>query len=123
MTRTPFIYETARNNILNPDGSTPIAATSDFAAGDLADVPAVNGDQSVANNATARYSVAPLPAGATTAWTVTPATRTIADPPGTDDSWLEVTFTAADTYTVQCVITLAGDADSPKTISSTVVVS
>ena len=58
------------------------------------------------------YSVAPTPAGSTFAWTVT-GTATI-DPVAADTESVNITFTDAATYTVTCVVTLAGDADSPE---------
>ena len=45
------------------------------------------------------------------------------DPVAADTESVNITFTDAATYTVTCVVTLAGDAESPKTITSTVVIS
>ena len=121
MTRTPYVMETARSNIYNPDGSTPVAATTDFIAADLGGVDAITGDTTGSAGDVIAYSVAPTPAGSTFAWTVT-GTATI-DPVAADTESVNITFTDAATYTVTCVVTLAGDADSPKTITSTVVIS
>tara|TARA_B100000530_G_C15716562_1_gene392118 strand:+ start:191 stop:556 length:366 start_codon:yes stop_codon:yes gene_type:complete len=121
MTRTPFVMETARSNIYSPDGSTPVAATTDFKAKALTGVD-ITGDATGSNGDVISYSVAPSPAGSTYAWTVTGGTATI-DPVAADTESVAITFSAAATFTVQCVVTLTGDADSPKTITKAVVIS
>ena len=121
MTRTPFVMETARSNIYSPDGSTPVAAVSDFIAATLSDVD-ITGDDTGSNGDVITYSVAPSPAGSTYAWTVTGGTATI-DPVAANTEAVAVTFSSAASFTVRCVVTLAGDTDSPKTINKAVVIS
>jgi hypothetical protein len=121
MTRTPFVMETARSNIYSPDGSTPVAATTDFIASSLSGVD-ITGDATGSNGDAISYSVAPTPDGSTFAWTVTGGTATI-DPVAANTESVEVTFSSAATFTVQCVVTLTGDTDSPKTVTKTVVIS
>ena len=121
MTRTPFVMETARSNIYSPDGSTPVAATTDFTAKKLSGVD-ITGDATGSNGDVITYSVAPTPAGSTFAWTVTGGTATI-DPVAANTESVAITFSSAATFTVRCVVTLTGDADSPKTITKTVVIS
>jgi len=121
MTRTPFVMETARSNIYSPDGSTPVAATTDFIAETLSSVD-ITGDSTGSNGDVISYSVAPTPAGSTFAWTVTGGTATI-DPVAANTESVKVTFSSAATFTVRCIVTLAGDADSPKTINKSVVIS
>ena len=121
MTRVPYVMETARSDIYSPDGSTPVAATTDFIASSLGSVD-ITGDATGTNGDVIAYSVAPSPDGSTFAWTVTGGTATI-DPVAANTESVNVTFSSAATFSVQCVVTLAGDTDSPKTITKTVVIS
>ena len=126
MTRTPFVSETARSpqyiSDENPLGQ-PVMATTDFVAVDLASSGGVSGGAATGSNGDVMmFTVAPQPEGSTFAWTVTGGTATI-DPVGADTESVSVTFSSVATFTVQCVITLAGDADSPKTVTKQVVIS
>ena len=121
MTRTPYVMETARSNIYSPDGSTPVGAVADFISTALAGVD-ITGDSTGSNGDVISYTVAPTPAGSTYAWTVTGGSATI-DPVAANTESVAITFSAAATFTVQCVVTLAGDTDSPKTITKSVVIS
>ena len=121
MVRAPYVFETARGNTYSPDGSTPVGAVADFIATALAGVE-ITGDTTGSNGDVISYSVAPTPAGSTYVWTVTGGTATI-DPVAANTESVDITFSSAATFTVQCVVTLAGDTDSPKTITSTVVIS
>ena len=119
--RAPYVYETARSNIYSPDGSTPVGAAADFIASSLGGVD-ITGDATGSDGDVISYTVAPTPPGSTFAWTVTGGTATI-DPVAANTESVAITFSSAATFTVQCVVTLAGDADSPKTITKTVVIS
>ena len=126
MTRTPFVSETARSpqyiSDENPLGQ-PVMATTDFVAVDLASSGGVTGGAATGSNGDVMsFSVAPQPEGATFAWTVTGGTATFT-PNVTDESSCTITFSSVATFTVQCVITVAGDADSPKTVTKQVVIS
>lgn len=125
MTRTPFISATARAPQYvadtNPLGQ-PVMQTTDFTAVDLASSGGISGGAATGSNGDVMmFSVAPQPAGSTFAWTCTGGANTIA--PNTTSEAVSITFSAAATFTVQCVITLAGDADSPKTVTKQVVIS
>ena len=126
MTRTPFISATARAPQYvadtNPLGQ-PIMQTTEFTAVDLASSGGISGGAATGSNGDVmNFSVAPQPEGATFAWTCTGGTNTI-DPVAANTEAVTITFSAAATFTVQCVITLAGDADSPKTVTKQVVIS
>ena len=126
MTRTPFISATARApqyvNADNPLGQ-PIMQTTDFIAVDLGSSGGISGGAATGSNGDVmNFSVAPQPEGSTFAWTVTGGTATI-DPVAADTEAVAITFSSAATFTVQCIITLAGDADSPKTVTKLVVIS
>ena len=98
-------------------------ATTDFVAVDLASSGGVSGGAATGSNGDVMmFTVAPQPEGATFAWTVTGGTATI-DPVGADTESVSVTFSSVATFTVQCVVTVAGDADSPKTVTKQVVIS
>lgn len=126
MTRTPFISATARAPQYvadtNPLGQ-PVMQTTDFTAVDLASSGGISGGAATGSvNQTMNFSVAPQPEGADFTWTCTGGANTI-DPVAGDTAAVAITFSAAATYTVQCVIEVTGDADSPKTVTKTVVIS
>ena len=126
MTRTPFISATARAPQYvadtNPLGQ-PVMQTTDFTAVDLASSGGISGGAATGSNGDVmNFSVAPQPEGSTYAWTCTGGTNSI-DPAAADTESVAITFSSAATFTVQCVITLAGDADSPKTVTKQVVIS
>lgn len=126
MTRTPFVSETARSpqyiSDENPLGQ-PVMATTDFVAVDLASSGGVSGGAATGSNGDVMmFTVAPQPEGATFAWTVTGGTATI-DPVAADTESVSITFSSVATFTVQCEVTVAGDADSPKTVTKEVVIS
>ena len=126
MTRTPFISATARApqyvTDTNPLGQ-PIMQTTEFTAVDLASSGGISGGAATGSNGDVMmFTVAPQPEGATFAWTVTGGTATIA-PVAANTESVSIAFSSAATFTVQCVITLAGDGDSPKTVTKQVVIS
>lgn len=125
MTRTPFISATARapqfENDDNPLGQ-PVMQTSDFTAVDLASSGGISGGAETGSvDQTMNFSVAPQPEGSTFAWTASGGTGSFVG--AQDEVSCTYTFESAATFTMQCVITLAGDADSPKTVTKQVVIS
>ena len=126
MTRTPFISATARApqyvSDTNPLGQ-PIMQTTEFTAVDLASSGGISGGAATGSNGDVmNFSVAPQPEGATFAWTASGGTGSFT-PNVTNEQSCTYTFSSAATFTMQCVITLAGDADSPKTVTKEVVIS
>ena len=57
----------------------------------------------------------------TFAWTASGGTGSFVG--AQDEVSCTYTFSSAATFTVQCVVTVAGDADSPKTVTKEVVIS